>query len=191
MILNPNLYVKVKVDGQIVGSIQSAKIETSANEPKDIGLVYAPYIPITRELNASFSLQSIFEESITFKYKKKTFAIYSKNKKLAQKLVKLTKKEWITYLQYEDEGIVQLVKCLLKMKYEESRGNEHLCFFSDEVIKDLEKEAAKQISAEIDKDLLDSFNIMSKKELYKKYLGFTDEQYENFLKERDKDNGKK
>jgi len=155
-VLNKFKKMEVKIGSQRIGYINSFMPDKPSDlEPHscfpDIKVECTPIKAITRKLIANFTLEP---EKITFKHKKKSFAIYPKNKKLANKLVRSKLNKWITYLQYEDEGIVQLVKCLIGMKYKESIGNEIQNYFHSQVLQDWKKEAAKQIADDIDKELI-------------------------------------
>jgi hypothetical protein len=103
------------------------------------GYIYAHYIPVyqptapvyqtsTNGNNIIWRPPIRVDIQITFRHRDKTFAIYKENKELAEKLVNLNKKEWVTYLQYEDDGIVQLSKFLLGLEYKESKT------FWDEIV---------------------------------------------------------
>lgn len=127
------------------------------------GVVYSPYIPVmtissvpivaqTRKLKASFSLEP---DTITFKHNDKSFAIYPKNKELAEKLVTLELKDWITYLQFDDEGIVQLVKYLCGMKHAESLGSETVLLHGIDLEKEMVDILSKEIAAELEKEMID------------------------------------
>jgi hypothetical protein len=114
---------------------------------------YSPYIPLTTTTIVSAYI--LEPETITFKYKDKTFGIDPKNKEIADKLITLQLKDWITYLQYEDDGIVQLVKFLIGMKYKESTGSDLYTLFGTEKYDEIVKQLAKQMKEAEDKIIMD------------------------------------
>jgi len=146
--LNKTPKIEVRIGNEIIGLVQSFQPSQHSEdlEPHpcfpNINILSTPIQAKTRKLTVNFSL-----DIITFEFKDKKFGILSKNKEVAEKIVTLQLKDWITYLQYEDDGIVELVKFLIGMKYKESYG-------SDEVMQDWFKESAKQIAEEVDKELL-------------------------------------
>lgn len=120
-----------KQDNVVIGEVKSWEPSdkptlTSSSAIPELNITCHTISATTRKLKANFTLEN---DLITFKYKDKTFAIHPVNEKLAKKLVKSKMNILITYLQYDkDDGIVELVKFLCGLKYEESCGNEPLFF---------------------------------------------------------------
>jgi len=147
----------VHIDGVKVGQVNSfypskplsgLEMEDDINHlPPELQIESIPIHATNRKLKAIFTLEP---PTITFQHNNKKFAILPKNKKLAEKLVTLQLKDWVTYLQYEDDGIVQLVKYLCKMKYEETEG-EDIIFETNHKVYEI---MAKQIEEEVNKNIL-------------------------------------